>query len=381
MTFSTRKGIQSCVAACALLLTCACSNDAPSAAKEQPAKTEVEVFVVPRAEPAAAKDVAVASTLTVEHETDLIAEEPGRLLRVLGDQGKRVRANEVLARMEDIRLRKVVEQDRAELRKLESENRQASVLVQAAEVELQRQTELRKEGLGSQRDYDRARFSLDSIRIELDKTKYEVERLRARVEEGEIRLSRMELRAPFDGIVSRRYAREGQMLAAGDRVLRVTELRPLLVHFSVPEEHRARMSGVQLVEVRPLDAAASRQKARILRTAMVVDAASGSTEFVCELVNPAEGLVPGMSVEVLLPAGADSARGGAIVPAAAIRRTGEATAEIFVVQGDRLQRRSVRVGEQRRDRIAVMSGLQPGERVVARFADNLKDGMTVSVRP
>ena len=358
-----------------------CSAENPQqSAKAAEAVAEVEVYLVPSPDASAARPLTVASTLAVEHEADLIAQEEGRLIEVLADLGQHVKQGEVIARLDATRLRKQVEQDRAEAKMLEAAAKQAEILRQGAEVELQRQGELSKAELGSQRDYDHARVNLEAAKIEIVKAAAEADRARAKVEEGEIRLSRMDIRAPFDGIVSRRYARVGQSLLQNEKVLRLTEVRPLLVRFTVPETaRRAAMTGA-LVDVLPADSAAGSSKARVIRTSMIVDAASGSTECTAQLVEPVpEGLVPGMAVDVRIPL-ATHAAAGAIVPENALRRTGEDRADVFLVIGDRLQKRSVRTGRESAAGVQVLSGLSGGERIVARLAGNLQDGMTVRVR-
>jgi RND family efflux transporter MFP subunit len=347
----------------------------PAAAEAAP---EVEVYLVAPADKAGARVHTALSTLAVEREADLLAEEEGNLTEVLADQGQRVSKGQVLARQDDSRVRKELEQDRAEMQRLEAHSREAQVLREAAEVELQRQTELHNEGLGSRRDYDRARFNLEAMRHEVEKARLDYERAKARVEGGELRISRMQFRAPFDGIVARRYARTGQFLLRNEKVLRVTELRPLVVRFTVPERLRGAAETGAAVEV-VTEGAAGTVRARVVRTSYVVDAASGSVECVAQLVEPVPAaLVPGMSVEVRVAAGGVPA--ALWVPASAVRRGADGMGEVFAVSGDRLARRVVKLGRETPGGVQVLSGVAPGDRIVARVTDNLQDGMTVRAR-
>jgi RND family efflux transporter MFP subunit len=357
-----------------------CGQQPSGAGGAAPPEVEVTVLAATESTP---RGFATQSTLMVEHETDLLAEEEGRLLEVLVDQGRRVRKGELLARMDDARLRKTVEQDRAEAQRVEVHARQASVLREAAEVELQRQTELRKEGLGSMRDYDRARFNLEAMKQEVEKARFEYEAVRARLEQDEIRLGKLQIRAPYDGIVSRRYAREGQFLPVNERILRVTELRPLLVRFTVPESIRRMAVEGRTVEIKPADEAAGAAMARVIRTGFVVDAASGSVECTAQMLEPlSDAFVPGMSVEVRIPdAPVSSAEKGFLVPHSAVRRTGAGQGSIFIVRGDKLEKRDVRLGAESSAGVRVLSGVSAGDRVVLSAGGNLQDGMLVRIRP
>jgi membrane fusion protein (multidrug efflux system) len=255
-------------------------------------------------------------------------------------------------------------------------------MLQAAEVDLQRQSELFKEKLGSQRDYDRARFNLEAMGQEVEKVKHELGRTRARVEADELSISRMELRSPFDGIVSRRYARTGELLLPDAKVMRVTELRPLLVRFTVPEPLRQAAREGAVLEVAPADSSAPGVTARVIRTGYVVDAASGAVECTARLVEPVpDSLVPGMAVEVKIPGAGGAAQAIAWIPRAAVHRTAGGSGEIFAVQGDRLRKRSVRLGRETESIVQVTGGLNPGDKIAAQFSEKLQDGMAVRVRP
>jgi membrane fusion protein (multidrug efflux system) len=374
----TRYRFLPAVLAAGLLCGCGEQRTAESASTAN-SPVEVDVFVVS----GASSSYVASSTLTVEHEADLLTEEPARLMNVQADQGQRVRRGQVLAQLDDSDVRKQFEGDRAAMQSAEVQSRESVVIRQAAEVELQRQGELRKEGLGSQREYDRARFNLDAMRQEVDKYAFDLERAKARAAADEIRLGRMQIRAPFDGIVSRRYARVGQSLLKDDKVLRLTELRPLLVRFTVPEALRRAVGAGATVEVVPADQAAAPARARVMRTGYVVDAASGSVECVARLVDPVPAtLVPGMGVEVKVAGAAATASSGALwIPRAAVRRGADGNADVFVLKADRLQRRSVKLGREAEATVQVLSGLATGDRIVAQTRDGLQDGMAVRARP
>lgn len=372
-------GVALAVAICALA---GCGKDSGGQTQAASAAAPwIETIVVTAERGEASQNYSISSSLSVEHEADLLAEDEGRLTEVLADQGQRVRRGQLLAKLDDSRLRNQLNEHRAEMQRAEAQAKQTTVMIQAAEVELQRQSELFKEKLGSQRDYDRARFNLEAMRQEVEKVKHELQRARARVEADELSIARMELRSPFDGIVSRRYARTGEFLLADAKVLRVTELRPLLVRFTVPESLRQSAREGAVLDVAPADSVAPGVKARVMRTGYVVDAASGAVECVARIVEPVpDSLVPGMAVEVKIPGGG-AAQAAAWIPRAAVHRTTGSAGEIFAVQGDKLRKRSVQLGRETESIVQVTGGLTPGEKIAAQFSDKLQDGMSVRVRP
>lgn len=348
------------------------------AAETQP-EIEVRVFRVEVSQP----DAYVApSTLTVEHEADLLAEEQGPLLEVLADEGQRVKRGQPLARLDDSELRKQLDQDQAQMQMLDAEAREANVMRQAMEVELQRQSDLQKYGLGTKRDYDRARFNLEASGQEIEKAQFDYERAKAKVGADQIRLSKMALKAPFDGIISRRYAKVGQMLLRNDKVLRVTELRPLIVHFTVPEALRQSATPGAFLRVRTIDPPGTEIRARVIRTAYVVDAASGMLDCVAQLLEPFPApLVPGLSVEVRTAGVAGKMATSVSIPSSAVLRQPDGTAQVFAVAGGRLQLRTVKLGFGTGTSVQVVGGLSPGETIVLYASGELRNGLPVRIHP
>jgi RND family efflux transporter MFP subunit len=375
---NTRSAVYLVVFSASMFSGCSGMKSAKSANAGAP--PDVEVYTAPTNVPSAGEGYTVPSTLAVEHEADLLAEAQGRLTQVLADEGRRVKRGQVLAQLDDFDVRRQYEQDRAEMQSAEVQSREVVVLRQSAEVELGRQSDLRKEGLGTQRDYDRARFNLEAMRHEVEKAKFELEKAKAKVAADEIRLSRMRLKAPFDGIVSRRYARVGETLMKDQKILRLTELHPLLVRFAVPESLRRAVETGAVVEVFPADQSTVGIKARVIRTGYVVDPGSGSVGCIAQLLDPPASLVPGMSTEVKIAAKLPASAASLWIPRSAVRGAAGGGAEVFAVKSNRLERRSVKLGRETTASVQILGGISAGDKIVVQVSDQLQEGMTVRVR-
>jgi RND family efflux transporter MFP subunit len=183
--------------------------------------------------------------------------------------------------------------------------------------------------------------------------------LRLREEELGLRKARRDLEltrvvAPFAGVVTARYARAPRLVAAGDTLVRVTELAPLLARVRIPEGSAELVQVGNAVTV--TTGAGVAAPARVTRLAPALDPASGTREAVVR-VEGGPRLMPGASVQVRL---GGQRRRVVAVPREAVGPDGY----VLVVDGDRTTLRAVTLGEEvGGGRVEVVSGLAAGERI------------------
>jgi len=241
----------------------------------------------------------ILSLLSVEHEADLRAQRDGVLVEVVRDQGASVAKGEMLARLDD--RDSVAQLDRAQAEKTVAENnvKYNDAELHAKQAAFRRAAELREQGLLSLADYERAQFEAKGAEFDLAAWHANVERAQAEIRRLEVELERTRLRAPFAGVVARRYVREGQSVVKDDKCFRISELRPLQVRFLIPEaSHRKPQLG-QTLSVTVAGEPPRTVQASIRKVSPVVDPASASIEVLAELTGPGlEELRPGMAVHV-----------------------------------------------------------------------------------
>ncbi len=123
----------------------------------------------------------------------------------------------------------------------------------------------------------------------------------AELRRAELNISRTRVRAPFAGVVSRRYVRVGELVEEGIALFRVTAMNPLRARILVPESQASAFTSGAPVQL----SGANGQNAtgRVLVVGPTVDAASGTREVIVELAEP-DGFRPGGAViaEPLAPA-------------------------------------------------------------------------------
>jgi membrane fusion protein (multidrug efflux system) len=161
--------------------------------------------------------------------------------------------------------------------------------------------------------------------------------------------------APFAGAITARVARVQRLVKPGDSLFRVTALEPILAAVHVPENTAGGIKPGGSAQV--LGAGGISAAARVIRTSPIIDGASGTREVIVQLASGSR-LIPGSSVTVQL---GSQRRQVVTIPKAAVARDGYA----LVWEDNRTTLRAVTLGnELAGDRVEVLSGLAPGEKVV-----------------
>ena len=238
--------------------------------------------------------------IIVEHQVDVAAQRDGVLSQIHADVGTLVKEGQILARLDDLQITADLEAARAKTRSTEADLHNWE-----------------SEGKVLQSDYERARKmwdaelitkeQLEHAQFKAESDKWEIKRVQEllvnnqRMERSlELEVEKTQIRAPFSGIVARRYIRVGQQVSKGDRMFWVTASAPLRVKFTLPERLLGKVRTGHFVEVITPDNAGTPFQARVIEISPVVDPASGTIEVLAQLVGPTRDLRPGMATHIRL---------------------------------------------------------------------------------
>jgi membrane fusion protein (multidrug efflux system) len=210
----------------------------------------------------------------------------------------------------------------------------------------------------------------------LDEARSALSRSTARLREDEARLARMEIRAPFAGVIGLRLVSIGAYLKAGDDVVRLESLNPVKLDVRVPEAQLSRVKRDQAVAVR-VDAYPDEPFAgRIYAIEPVVDDRTRTVLLRAVVRNDGLKLRPGMFARVSLVVG--TREGAVLVPEEAIVPRGSSTFVFRIVEG-KADLVEVVLGSRRPGEVEVLKGLGPSDRVVTDGHQKLGPGMPVIV--
>lgn len=193
----------------------------------------------------------------------------------------------------------------------------------------------------------------------------------ATVREAETILSYTEVRAPFDGVVTRKHANEGDLSLPGHPLLEIENLSNLQVEADIPE------------------AIAIRLKVGIEINVEVAGSESPITGIIEEIAPAADPVSRTFPIKISLPKNVNLKSGQfakaripskiiktILVDQNAVSQWGQIE-RVFLVEDNRLHMRIVKTGSRHGDKVEVLSGLSGGEKLAIRVDRPLKDGIQV----
>ncbi len=335
--------------AASLGLATACGTDDASGEGEKDEETRaVPVEAVAARQDAIEAFYSATATLEADGEADVVPRVGGRIVAIEVEEGDPVEAGDVLARIDDERLKLEVARAEADLRRLRQD--------------LERQREMHERDMISTEAFDRLR--------------YEFEAQQAAHELARLELSYTAIEAPIAGVVSERMIKVGNMVSTTEPAFRVTALDPLIATLHVPERELARLAPGQIAALSADAIEGERFVGVIDRISPVIDPASGTFRVTVELNDASGTLRPGMfgRFDIVY----DRREQAVLVPVESVLiEDGEAS--VFVVADGAAERRSVEVGYRNNGDYEIVAGIEPGESVVVTGQASLKSGATVHV--
>lgn len=295
----------------------------------------------------------------------ITARVAGVVERVLFTEGQAVKKGEVLAEIEPTRYSLAVNAAKAALEKAEAS---------AAEAQAGAQ---RRAAVNEQRPGLLPAEELESFQTRARTAAAEVNAEKAALAQAELNLRDAYVRAPMDGVLQTRTVQTGQYVTPGHVLATLLRRDPLLVRFRVPEADVARIKPGMTARfsVRSDSRAYS---AKITHVAAAADDQSRMVPVTAEVAKQdVEVLRPGAFASVAVPV--EAARGAPVIPQTAVRPS-ERGFLAYVVDGDKARERVLELGMRTADgRVEVREGLEPGERLVVRGSEALKDGVAVRI--
>lgn len=277
---------------------------------------------------------------------ELRPEVSGRLTEILVREGAEVRRGTPLFKIDD-------SESRAQVARLEAER-------DLARQALERTRDLIARNASSQADLEQAEASSRSAEAQL--------------ELQQIRLDRTVVRAPFGGVMGRRFVSLGDYVDNGTRLTSLQTVNPQRVAFAVPERYAQRLANGQEVVFRVAAVAGREYTGTVEFVDPVVELPARTITVKARVGNRDRTLKTGMFVEIRLAT--DVRPNAVVVPEDAILPL-QGLDFVWAVVDGTAQRRQVQLGVRTPGFVEILSGVEAGEQVVVGGLERLFDGAPV----
>ena len=285
----------------ALLPWLACSQNTAEVAAA-PATTSLERSApTPAASvPAGGSVFTVSGPLIVEHQLDVLAQRDGVIAELRSEAGAHVHAGELLAQFDDRQLAADLEGARAKTRSTEADLKNWEAEAKVMQADYERAQKMWDAQIMTKEQLEHAKFKAESETWDVKRVREMLTNSSQAERSLELELDKTKIRAPFSGVVARRYVRQGQQVARGDRLFWVTAEGPLGMRFTLPEKFIGRLQKGQELSMTTPDLPDQNYKVRVVQVSPVVDPASSTIEVTVQLEGKAGSLRPGMDASVSL---------------------------------------------------------------------------------
>jgi len=356
-------------------------------------KPTVDVTTASKAEVGGRQALLNASGyVTPRRRATIAAKITGRVTSVHFDEGTHVAEGQLLATLDDSDVQRQLESAKADRDTSQAAIADFQVQLKNAEIELGRAQKLQAAGVQTQEALDNSVTAADSLRAKIALAKQQVLGSVARIAEAQQAVDNTIIRAPFAGIVVSKDAQVGEIISpvsAGGGFTRtgiatIVDMNSNEIEVDVNESYIARVVPDQQVTA-VLDAYPDWRIPCKVRTVIpTADRQKATVKVRISFIKLDPRILPDMGVKVTFLGDEEKPIAGAPVPVAlvsqeAIRTDGDQKV-VYLVKSDHAERRAVKVGGTRGTDVEILAGLAPGDSVIVKPPDTLKDGQAVEIK-
>ena len=347
---------------CALLLVafCAGCSDKLQATPEPRLVNVVRVSLG-----SASSDVGYSGEVRARYETALSFRLPGKIVARNVEVGGLVKKGDVLARLDP-------EDQQLNARSAQSQLAAAKSEYEQSKAELERYSDLYQKAFISKAEFDRRQNTYNVAKARLDQAQ-------TQVAVSANQTGYTELAADHAGVVTAIPIEVGQVVAAGQTVMKIARTDDREVAINVPENRLVELSAARGIDISLWADPSKLYQGRLREVSPTADPVTRTYAAKVSALNADAAMKLGMTANVYLREA--QRRVAVMLPATALFQD-NARAAVWVVDktASRVKLVPVEVGEYVEDKVAVLSGLSPGDIVVRAGVHKLFPGEKVRVR-
>ncbi len=334
--------------------------------------------------------------ITPRRRATVAAKITGRVTGVYFDEGNNVKEGQLLATLDDSDVQKTLAAAKADRESSAAQIADLQVQLKLAEIQLRRTQGLVDAKVQTLEALDNASASVDSLKAKIMVTKQQVAAAEARIAEAQQAVDNCTIRAPFAGRIVSKDAQVGEMVSpvsAGGGFTRtgiatIVDMKSNEIEVDVNEAYIAKVKEGQRVEAK-LDAYPDdkdKYGAHVRTVIPSADRQKATVKVRISFDKLDDKILPDMGVKVAFleeeapkKKNAESVVAKAIIPMNAVRKDGN-TQYVFLVKNEAIERRGVTLGRERGPDVDVVAGVNPGDMLVVKGPEGLKDGQGVEIK-
>lgn len=241
----------------------------------------------------------VVGTLRARKRSKIAARESGAVLELLVNEGDRVEADAVIARLDPRRLDAQIAEAQADLTVAKAMLTQRQAEVDRAKSDLAMKDRLFKQNALSQSEALDAQREFSVAEAQSTAANDSLSASQARLDLMQVRIADADIRAPFAGQVVSLHSEIGEWLTPGDPVVTLVSTGDIEAWLQVPERHANAVQGKEI----PITLSAIGQVIKSKKLTLVADAdtSTRTLQVIALLPNEDGQLTPGLSVSAQLP--------------------------------------------------------------------------------
>ncbi len=315
---------------------------------------------------------------------DVVPKIPGRLDRlrspdrILIEEGVNVEKGSVVAVIEHAQLDAAVRSAQATLEVARAAHEAAKVNLNDCTREKERWINLRKQGAGTQQQLDQVMTAFERAGVQVKQTQAQIAQAEAALEQAEVRLEEAFIKAPISGLVSRKYVDEGAFVGPATPLFKIIDINEVEITGGVADRYYPKLRTRQTAAQVEVDAYPGEVFTGVLtRIRPELDQITRTVVVTIRVPNQTRKLKPGMYARISLVI--DQRKDVALVSDDALMNV-EGETMVYLVNSESLHSRHVKIGLEEGAVNEVVEGLKPGDRVVIKAHQLLREGMKVEAR-
>lgn len=289
-----------------------------------------------------------STTLEAEGEAVAVAKVSGIVEKIFVEEGDYVKADQVVAKLDDEQFELEFLQSKSKLDKLSNQ--------------YERDQSLFENNIISKESYEQIEFEYHTQKAVYDLAK--------------LKLDYTEIRAPISGIVSQRFIKVGNMVELNQPTFQITNFDPLLAVLHVPEKEMSKLQVGFPADITADALPGQSFPGTVLRISPIIDAGTGTMKVTVAVKDNTRKLKPGMFTRVHIIY--DTHENTLLVPKGTVL-TEDMETSVFVIKEGVASKQYVKIGYENSTHVEILSGLVVGDVIVTTGLSSLKDVSKVSV--